>query len=193
MAGEIFISYRRADEAWARLLHAVPRSRLVIVGVAQGSTQEALLDVMRAAGIARERISAHDVVSYRRYNELMSSADIALAPFPYNGATTMLDCLWNGLPVVAKQGGETFYSRMGDSLLGALGLSRLLARDDDDYVRIAASLASDPAELESLRQTLRQEVERSPMRDFRGFTRELESAYRALWKEWCASGAVGQE
>jgi protein O-GlcNAc transferase len=98
----------------------------------------------------------------------------------------MLDCMWNGLPVVARQGKETFYSRMAESLLGELELTRLIAADGDDYVRVAASLASDPAELESLRRSLRQKVERSAMRDFRGFTRELEAAYRTLWRAWCA-------
>jgi predicted O-linked N-acetylglucosamine transferase (SPINDLY family) len=191
--GSFNLYYRVTAEVlqvWARLLQAVPRSRLLIVGVAQGSTQEALFEAMRAAGIARERILAHDVVSYQKYGELMSGVDIALAPFPYNGATTMLDCMWNGLPVVARQGRETFYSRMAESLLGELGLTRLIAADGDDYVRVAASLASDPAELESLRRGLRQKVERSAMRDFRGFTRELEAAYRVLWKAWCARFAT---
>ncbi len=144
------------------------------------------MEAMRAGAMAPERISAHDVGSYQKYHELMSSVDIALAPFPYNGATTMLDCMWNGLPVVARQGKETFYSRMGESLLGELGLSRLIAAGSDDYVRVASSLAGAPDELESLRRNLRQKVERSAMRDFRGFTQELEAAYRALWKSWCA-------
>lgn len=186
--GSFNLYYRVTAEVlqlWAKVLQAVPRSRLLIVSVAQGSTQEALFDVMRAAGIGRERILAHDVVSYQKYHELMGGVDIALAPFPYNGATTMLDCLWNGLPVVAMQGKETFYSRMGDSLLGELGLSRLLAADGDDYVRIAAALAGDPAALEAWRASLRQQLEQSPMRDFRGFTRELEAAYRELWADWC--------
>lgn len=173
-------------EVWSRLLERVAGSRLLIVGVAPGSTQEALFDVLRRAGIARERICAHDVVSYETYNQLMSSVDIALAPFPYNGATTMLDCLWNGLPVIAKQGKETFYSRMGCSLLSELGLSRLIASDGSDYVRIAASLANDLPELERLRDTLRHKVEHSAMRDFRGFTTALESAYRTMWRQWCA-------
>jgi protein O-GlcNAc transferase len=173
-------------EVWSRLLQSVAGARLLIVGVAPGSTQEALFDVLERAGVARERISAHDVVSYEKYNQLMSTVDIALAPFPYNGATTMLDCMWNGLPVIAREGKETFYSRMGCSLLNELGLSRLIASDGEDYVRLAASLANDLPTLETLRGTLRDKVERSAMRDFRGFTAALESAYRTMWSQWCA-------
>lgn len=181
---------REVLDVWARLLQRVAGSRLLIVGVAQGSTQQALFEAFERAGIARQRILAHDVVPYEKYNQLMRTADIALAPFPYNGATTLLDCLWNGVPVIAKQGEDTFYSRMGCSLLVELGLSRLIGADAEGYVRAAAELASDPSGLERLRAGLRQKVEQSAMRDFSGFTKSLESAYRAMWKQWCASSAA---
>jgi len=172
---------------WSRLLQSVPASRLVVVGVSAGSTQAALFEILAQAGIAAERISVHNVLSYAKYQELMGTVDIGLAPFPYNGATTMLDCLWNGLPVVAKKGGETFYSRMGCSILSELGLSKLVASDLDEYIRIAAELASNVQELYRLRQCLRQKLEQSPMRDFPEFTRGLEFGYRSMWKQWCAA------
>jgi len=174
-------------DLWARVLQAIPRSRLLIVGVPPGSTQAALLERLERAGIARERIFIHGVVPHQQYNELLGAVDIALAPFPYNGATTVMDCLWNGLPVVAKAGAETFTTRLGCSVLAAMGLSEWIAADEDEYIRIAAGLASDAPGLSELRRTLRQKLERSPMRDFPGFTRELESAYRNMWKSWCAS------
>jgi len=40
--------------------------------------------------------------------------------------------------------------------------------------------------LSALRGSLRQKMERSPMRDFAGFTRGLEDAYRGMWRCWCA-------
>jgi predicted O-linked N-acetylglucosamine transferase (SPINDLY family) len=187
--GSFSLYYRITSEVldlWSRVLQALPRSRLLIVSVAPGSTQAALLERLQGAGIARERISIHGVVPYEKYHELMGAVDIALAPFPYNGATTVMDCLWNGLPVVAKAGGETFTTRLGCSVLDTMGLAELIGADEDDYVRIAAGLASDLPRLSELRRTLRERLERSPMRDFRGFTRDIESAYRAMWKSWCA-------
>src|SRR5574341_341130 len=187
--GSFNLYYRITSEVldlWSRVLQAIPRARLLIVGGPPGSTHAALLERLDRAGIGRERISIHGVVAYQRYNELMGAVDIALAPFPYNGATTVMDCLWNGLPVVAKAGRETFTTRLGCSVLATLGLSEWIAADEDEYIRIAARFAADPAALSELRRTLRQRLERSPMRDFRGFTRELESAYREMWKGWCA-------
>ena len=188
--GSFNLYYRITGEVldlWSRVLQAVPDSRLVIVSVAPGSTQAALLERLDRAGIARERIDIHGVVSYEAYHRLMGGVDIGLAPFPYNGATTLMDCAWNGVPVIAKVGGETFTTRLGCSVLAALGLEELIAADEDDYVRIAVGLASAPSRLSGLRQTLRQKLERSPMRDFAGFTAALESAYRAMWQAWCSA------
>lgn len=187
--GSFNLYYRITSEVldlWMRLLQAIPRSRLLIVGVPAGSTHAALLERLDRAAIARERVAIHGVVPYQKYNELMGEVDIALAPFPYNGATTVMDCLWNGLPVVAKAGAETFTTRLGCSVLASMGLSELIGADDEGYLRIAAGLAADAPRLAELRRTLRERLERSPMRDFAGFTRELEYAYRAMWKRWCA-------
>ena len=187
--GSFNLYYRITSEVldlWMRLLQAIPRSRLLIVGVPAGSAHAALLERLDRAAIARERVAIHGVVPYQKYNELMGEVDIALAPFPYNGATTVMDCLWNGLPVVAKAGAETFTTRLGCSVLASMGLSELIGADDEGYLRIAAGLAADAPRLAELRRTLRERLERSPMRDFAGFTRELEYAYRAMWKRWCA-------
>ena len=187
--GSFNLYYRITGEVldlWMRVLQAIPRSRLLIVGVPAGSAHAALLERLDRAGVARERVAIHGVVPYQKYNELMGEVDIALAPFPYNGATTVMDCLWNGLPVVAKAGAETFTTRLGCSVLASMGLTELIGADDDGYLRIAAGLAADAPRLGELRRTLRERLERSPMRDFPGFTRELEYAYREMWKRWCA-------
>ena len=184
--GSFNLYYRITAEVldlWARVLGAVPRSRLVIVSVAAGSTQAALLERMARAGVAPERISIHGVVPYEEYHRLIGGVDIGLAPFPYNGATTLMDCIWNGVPVVAKAGGETFTTRLGPSVLATLGLEELIAGGPDDYVRIASGLASDRARLAELRQAMRGRLERSPLRDFAGFTRALEAAYGAMWRD----------
>jgi len=188
--GSFSLYYRITAEVlalWARVLRAIPASRLLIIGVAEGSTRKALLETLGDAGIAPERIVIRNVVDYRTYHELMGEVDVALAPFPYNGATTIMDCLWNGLPVVSMGGGESFYARMGCSILPAVGLSRLIAADAEDYVRIATDLAADLPALAGLRLSLRERLEQSPMRDFPGFTRAIEQAYRAMWREWCSA------
>jgi predicted O-linked N-acetylglucosamine transferase (SPINDLY family) len=40
--------------------------------------------------------------------------------------------------------------------------------------------------LRTLRAGMRDRLLRSPLMDHPGFTRELEGAYREVWRRWCA-------
>ncbi|MCC6209124.1 MAG: hypothetical protein IT488_13375, partial [Gammaproteobacteria bacterium] len=115
---------------------------------------------------------------------LLGRVDIALDPYPYNGTTTTCDTLWRGIPVVSLKG-ETAASRSGYALLKAVGLEDLVAEDEEAYVRIATGLAQDESRRVELRVGLRARMEGSVLRDEAGFTRALEAAYRAMWREWC--------
>jgi len=76
-------------------------------------------------------------------------------------------------------------------VLGAVGLPELIAETPDDYRRIAAGLARDAGRRKEWRETLRLRMLRSPLCDKAAFTRGLEDAYRAAWREWCERhGAV---
>jgi hypothetical protein len=54
----------------------------------------------------------------------------------------------------------------------------------DGYVQLAVSLARDPARLTALRSELPERFARSVLRDETGFVRDLESAYRDIWRTW---------
>ena len=66
------------------------------------------------------------------------------------------------------------------------GFPELVANTPEEYVRLAAELAGDLVRLGHLRRTLRQRMEQSPLMDAPRFTRDIEAAYRAMWREWCA-------
>ena len=173
---------------WTRVLEAVPGSHLALksLAFADPQTREAVRARFTRTGIAAERIeilppsdSAEFLAEYRR-------VDIALDPFPYNGGTTSCDALWMGVPVVALEG-ERFCARMGASVLRSAGLPELVARDAGDYRRIAAGLANDPARLALLRREMRGRMAASPLCDRPRVTRELEKAYRVMWRDWLGS------
>ncbi len=81
-----------------------------------------------------------------------------------------------GVPVIAKEG-DSHVSRVSVSLLGAVGLSGLVAGSNEEYVALAAFLASDIRNLEILRNNLRDRMRGSKLLDTVGFTRNLEGAY----------------
>jgi predicted O-linked N-acetylglucosamine transferase (SPINDLY family) len=83
----------------------------------------------------------------------MQAADLFLDTMPVNAHTTASDALWAGLPVLTVLG-DAFVSRVAASLLGATGLSELVARDAPEYQRLALELARDRPRLRRLRAAL---------------------------------------
>ena len=55
----------------------------------------------------------------------------------------------------------------------------------EQYVRIAVELANDLSRLSELRATLRERMQDSPLMDAPRFARNVEAAYREMWKRWC--------
>ena len=109
-----------------------------------------------------------------------------LDTFPHTGGTTTCDALWMGAPVVTLAG-ETATSRGGASLLHAVGLDELVAHTPEEYLDIATTLARDPHRLAALRAGMRKRMAASPLLDEVQFTRNLESAYRTMWRTWCTN------
>lgn len=173
---------------WARIMKQVPDSRLTIQArpLRQDSTADRIRALFAAQGIAPERLVMGGGADHERFLPFYNQADIALDPFPYSGGLTTLEALWMGVPVVTRPG-ENFAGRHSLSHLSNLGLGELVARDADDYVRIASDLARDRERLAALRPALRPRMAQSPLCDAVGYTQALEAAYRDVWRKWCGS------
>lgn len=176
-----------AIDLWCKLLATLPDAKLFIK--AQGMEHEPMRDRTRAMfasrGICQNRLElAGKTPTIYSHLELFEKVDISLDTFPYNGTTTTCESLWMGVPVVAKEG-NSHVSRVSVSLLKTVGLSGLVAGTDEDYVALAAFLARDWNNLEIIRNSLRERLRRSKLLDTTGFTRNLEGAYREMWRRWC--------
>ncbi|MBY0431662.1 MAG: hypothetical protein K2Q10_10725, partial [Rhodospirillales bacterium] len=176
---------------WARVLHAVPASRLVLkwMSLADPLLCRILVESFSVHGIAPERIEPRGPSPHARMLAEYGDVDIALDPFPFGGGLTSCEALWMGVPVVTLPG-ERPASRQTLGFLRCLGLGELAADSAGDYVVKAAALAADPARLAVLRQDLRGRMAASSLCDGPGFARDLEAALRGLWTEWCARGAI---
>ncbi len=168
----------------ARVLAAAPGSRLLLKArpLASRRVADAVRARFAATGTGADRLvlrgwSTRVEDHLGEYREV----DIALDSFPYNGTTTTCEAMWMGVPVVTLRG-DRHAGRVGASLLHAVGLPGQVARDADEYVRIAAGLAADLNGLAELRAGMRDRLRQSPLMDEQGFTRELERCYLEMWR-----------
>jgi predicted O-linked N-acetylglucosamine transferase (SPINDLY family) len=169
---------------WADILRRVPDSRLVLAGVPDGPARDGLRADLERAGVPAARIAALPPAALDVYLRSIGGADIALDTTPYSGGTTTCDALWMGVPVVALRGSRSI-SRSAASILSTVGLADWIAATPEDYVRLAARFARDEALLAELRGSLRQKMRLSPIMDEAAFVRDLEGAYRTMWRAWC--------
>jgi predicted O-linked N-acetylglucosamine transferase (SPINDLY family) len=165
---------------WAQVLRRVENSTITLlapVGDARGKT----LDHFEEEGIERGRVRLVEYQSRQLYLATYRAIDIGLDTVPYNGHTTSLDALWMGVPVVTLVG-STVVGRAGLCHAMNLGLPELVARTPEQFVSIAAGLAEDIDRLSFLRAGLRARMERSPLMDGARFARNMEAAYRSIWR-----------
>ena len=90
-----------------------------------------------------------------------------------------------GVPVLTLPG-EGIVARIGLSILSACGMPEFVAHTEEEYVRLAAGLAADLPRLSELRATLRGRMKASAFMDGPRFAKNVEHAYREMWRAWCA-------
>ena len=122
----------------------MPRPQLVLKysGLGDPIVKQRYLDLFAARGVAPQRLELLPPSSYAEYLATYRRVDVALDPFPFSGSVTTCEALWMGVPVVTCPG-ETFASRHSLSHLSNVGLTETTARDLDEYVELAVSLAGD--------------------------------------------------
>ena len=177
---------------WAEILQAMPSARLRQQNreLNDPTTRERYRARLSSQGIHTDRIDLQGHVPHRELLAAYATVDIALDPFPYSGGLTTCEALWMGVPVVTLSG-KHFASRHSTSHLTNVGLTELITETSEAYVRTAINLAQDTDRLIALRGALREQIAASPLCDAARYTRDLEAAYRDMWRHWCSRQAAG--
>jgi predicted O-linked N-acetylglucosamine transferase (SPINDLY family) len=172
-------------DLWCRLLDAVPDSRLLVYrNTLVGQVREELARRFAQRGISADRLDLrHSTAGGHR--AAFGDMDISLDTFPYAGCTITCEALWQGVPVLTLRGDRPA-GRAGAALLSYLGLPEWIAQTPDQYVALAVRFAGGLDRLVELRATLRDRM-RATFCDGAAFTRDLEDAYRLVWRKWCAA------
>jgi protein O-GlcNAc transferase len=171
-------------QAWCRILHEVPDSRLVLRnGVLDSPGNCRFVEgLFEKDNIASHRILLRGRVDHYEFLRTYDEIDIALDTFPYNGGTTTAEAMWQGVPVVTFWG-DRWASRTSASLLRAGNLGRFVTESIDDYVSLAVELGNSPETREflaELRRNMRTKLLESAACDTPAFARNMERLYRLM-------------
>jgi predicted O-linked N-acetylglucosamine transferase (SPINDLY family) len=175
---------------WAKVLHATPGSRLMLKAsaMADDNTRGIIHERFAKEGIPAERIVlVPQQVDLAQHFAYYGNIDLGLDTYSYNGTTTTCEALWMNVPVLTLAG-DNHISRVGLSLLTNVGLPQLIAHNEDEFVKIAASYFENRDSLVELRKGLRAKLQSSNLMNGKKFADEFGDSLRDMWKQWSARG-----
>ena len=168
--------------AWAKVLEAVPDSRLRLQNEQLGdaATASRFAQTLQEQGIQPERVQMYGKVSRTDYLAAHAKVDLLLDTFPFPGGTTTCEALWMGVPTITLAGNR-MVSRQGAGLLSAAGLADWVAEDAVNYVALARAKAADMDGLAALRMDLRKRLPTTPLFDGAAFARDFQHCLFQLY------------
>ncbi len=176
-------------DLWCEIMRARPLLRLRVFDVPEGRTRAAFQERLASRGIAAGRVELIGRLPIDAYFAALGEIDLALDTFPYNGATTTLDTLWMGVPVIGMAG-PTSHARGTASLLRNLGRPEWIAASPAHYVELNLRLVDDSSARQTAAQSLRAQLTDSPLMDAPRFVRNLEFAFSQMIDAAAARGAA---
>lgn len=173
---------------WAKVLGEVPNSRLFIkgTGLENQEFRDALQRRLLIHGFTPEQVTLEGPAPREQFLASYQKIDIALDPFPYSGATTTVEALWCGVPVIALAGDRMVW-RMAKSILTQAGHPEWVTEDQQAFVELAVNLVSDPEKLARLRANQREQLMSGRLFDADKYSQEVGKSLRRLWADFVAN------
>lgn len=171
---------------WVDILQKTEGSVLWLLKPNSESIETRLLEIFEGSGVSPSRIVFAKHVPQNEHIARISHADLILDTLPYNAHTTCSDALRAGVPVITLPG-ETFAGRVGASILETGNLSDWIVDTPQAYVDKALSYANQSrAEIEAVKQQVRDTYWSSPMVDNAEFARLFEALCLGLYDRHAA-------
>lgn len=165
------------------ILKAVPNSYFLIKGFYcdLNALQSFFQDLVDQVGVEYDRLRFLDTVkSEETHRANLNLADIVLDTYPYTGATTTLESLWLGIPVVTLVG-QQFSARSSYTALMNLGITIGLAWTVEEYVEWGICLGKDDRLRRQVSLQLQDRQTKSSLWQAKTFTQDLEFACQSMF------------
>lgn len=183
-----FKRHRDTARSQIKILKEVPNSYFLVKGVAdRESIQKFFFEIAEEEGVSCDRLRFLPMTNSEAIHRAnLAIADVVLDTYPYNGATTTLEALWMGVPLVT-QVGEQFSSRNSYTMMINAGIEEGIAWTTDEYIEWGVRLGKDPALRQKIAWKLHQSRQTAPVWNAKQFTREMEKAYTQMWERYLDS------
>ncbi|MCG6133908.1 MAG: O-linked N-acetylglucosamine transferase, SPINDLY family protein [Nostoc sp. LLA-1] len=178
--------YKRHPETtkWQmKIIKEVPNSYFLIKGDAEEETiKQFFYKIAEEEGVdtSRLRFLPQDPTE-ATHRANLAIADVVLDTYPYNGATTTLETLWMGIPLVTRVG-EQFAARNSYTMMMNVGVTEGIAWTDAEYIEWGVRLGKDAVLRQQVVGKLRQSRQTAPLWNGKQFTLEMEKAYQQMWE-----------
>jgi protein O-GlcNAc transferase len=173
-------------DTWSQILLNVPQSRLVLKWktLRDHRLRTVLFKAFETAGVDSSRIDLRGPSVHVQMLEEYADVDIALDPFPFAGGLTSCEALWLGLPLVTmrcQNSAACVAGLQGASLLEAINKTEWIAKNSEEYAKIAVNLALSPAKLPCIRICLHDEMRKHPFGTATSTGNKLEEIIRLVY------------
>ena len=165
-------------DAWCKILKACPDAILWLLK----TSDIAELNLKKEAEkrkIDKNRLIFAERMQIEEHLRRIQNADLSLDTFNYNSHTTGSDVLWAGVPLLTKMG-NSFPSRVGASLVNAVGLGELVCHSIDEYINKAISLYENKNELKKIKDELKKDKKNKPLFNTQEFTDSMEEFFEEI-------------
>ncbi len=149
------------DDIFPEIAHRVPSAQFAIVAshISTSITEQLRRRLQRAFAKFGLKMENYCVIIPRQtatsYFNLMLNSDIFLDTFKYSGYTTTSDAIACNLPIVTCPG-ELMRGRQSYALLKMLHVTETIAKNEKEYIEIAAKLGLDLVWRDSIVEKMRQ-------------------------------------
>jgi predicted O-linked N-acetylglucosamine transferase (SPINDLY family) len=166
-----------------RILKATPNGYLLIKGWGDDTViQDLFLKLAREEEVDLNRLHFLKLDQNEFIHRAnLQIADVILDTYPYNGATTTLEALWMGVPIVTRLG-QQCAARNSYTFMTQVGVTDGIATTDDEYVHWGTRFGNEPQLRQKVNAQLRQSRHTASVWDTKQFVRDMEDAWQEMWE-----------
>ena len=167
-------------DSWMNILNQVNNSVLWFFSDDSNTIKNIKKEAIKK-GINENRIIIAEKMNLSDHLARQKLCDLFIDTFPFNGASTVCNALWVGLPVLTKIG-ESFTGRAAASILNALELNELITNTKEDYENLAINLALNKDKLKNIKEKLNKNILTKPLFNTKVYTKKLEKAFEICFE-----------